>query len=164
MKKLSLFVMLLMSALFMGCSEQEVYLFSYFKGNGEDGLHLAYSYDGLKWETLKNDKSFLTPQLGKDKLMRDPSITRDDEGTYHMVWTTGWWDQGIGYASSKDLVNWSEQMNIPVIVEIPPLESPGEHEVRIGAESEIELDIPDQPHTETTPDIETKEIQNIEEE
>ena len=27
------------------------YLFSYFKGNGEDGLHLAYSNDGLKWTT-----------------------------------------------------------------------------------------------------------------
>lgn len=105
--------------LMTSCKEPEVYLFSYFKGNGEDGLHLAYSYDGLKWETLKNDKSFLTPQLGKDKLMRDPSITRDDEGTYHMVWTTGWWDQGIGYASSKDLVNWSEQKNIPVMAKFP---------------------------------------------
>ena len=35
-----------------------VYLFSYFKDNGQDGLHLAYSYDGFKWTALKNDKSF----------------------------------------------------------------------------------------------------------
>ena len=28
----------------------EVLLFSYFKGNGEDGLHLAYSRDGLQWK------------------------------------------------------------------------------------------------------------------
>ncbi|MDL2245890.1 glycoside hydrolase family 43 protein, partial [Parabacteroides sp. OttesenSCG-928-J18] len=34
---------------------------------------------------------------------------------FHMVWTSGWWDQGIGYASSEDLVNWSEQRNIPVM-------------------------------------------------
>ena len=64
-----------------------VYLFSYFKGNGEDGLHLAYSHDGLKWLALKNDKSFLTPNIGKDKLMRDPSICQGPDGTYHMVWT-----------------------------------------------------------------------------
>lgn len=95
--------------------EEEVYLFSYFKGNGEDGLHLAYSEDGLTWQTLRNDASFLTPQIGKDKLMRDPSIVQDDKGVFHMVWTTGWWDQGIGYACSEDLVNWSEQKNIPVM-------------------------------------------------
>ncbi|MDH6343795.1 hypothetical protein M2480_002960 [Parabacteroides sp. PFB2-12] len=95
--------------------EEEVYLFSYFKGNGEDGLHLAYSEDGLTWQTLKGDSSFLTPMVGKDKLMRDPSIVQDDKGVFHMVWTSGWWDQGIGYASSDDLVNWSEQRNIPVM-------------------------------------------------
>lgn len=95
--------------------EKEVYLFSYFKGNGEDGLHLAYSTDGLTWSTLNNDSSYLKPQIGKDKLMRDPSIVQDEKGVFHMVWTTGWWDQGIGYASSKDLINWSEQKNIPVM-------------------------------------------------
>jgi beta-galactosidase len=47
--------------------------------------------------------------------MRDPSIVQDDKGTFHLVWTTGWWDQGIGYASSKDLIHWSEQKNIPVM-------------------------------------------------
>ena len=96
-----------------------VYLFSYFKGNGEDGLHLAYSHDGLKWQALKNDKSFLTPNIGKDKLMRDPSICQGPDGTYHMVWTSGWWDRIIGYASSKDLVNWSEQKAIPVMEHEP---------------------------------------------
>lgn len=95
--------------------EKEVYLFSYFKGNGEDGLHLAYSNDGLEWHTLRNDASFLTPQLGKDRLMRDPSIVQDEKGVFHMVWTTGWWDQGIGYASSTDLMHWSEQKSIPVM-------------------------------------------------
>lgn len=94
--------------------ENDVYLFSYFKGNG-DGLHLAYSLDGLKWESLNNDSVYLKPVLGKDKLMRDPSIVQDDNGIFHMVWTTGWWDQGVGYASSKDLIHWSEQQNIPVM-------------------------------------------------
>lgn len=93
---------------------QKAYLFSYFNGNG-DGLHLAYSFDGKKWAALGGDKVFLKPELGKDKLMRDPSIVQDAAGTFHMVWTTGWWDQGIGYASSKDLITWSAQQNIPVM-------------------------------------------------
>lgn len=95
-------------------TQEEAYLFSYFNGNG-DGLHLAYSTDGLNWEAVKNDTVLLKPEIGKDKLMRDPSIVQDEEGTFHMVWTSGWWDQGIGYASSKDLINWSEQQNIPVM-------------------------------------------------
>lgn len=53
---------------------ETIYLFSYFKGNGEDGLHLAYSEDGLSWKALNNDQSFLIPQVGEDKLMRDPCI------------------------------------------------------------------------------------------
>tara|TARA_R110002049_G_scaffold114927_1_gene266595 strand:+ start:958 stop:2760 length:1803 start_codon:yes stop_codon:yes gene_type:complete len=95
--------------------KKEVYMFSYFKGNGEDGLHLAYSEDGYKWKSLKNDQSFLTPVVGKDKLMRDPCIIKGGDGLYHMVWTVSWTDKGIGYANSKDLINWSEQQFIPVM-------------------------------------------------
>lgn len=91
------------------------YVFTYFKGNGEDGLHLAYSEDGYKWNTLKNDTSFLTPQVGKDKLMRDPCVIKGGDGLYHMVWTVSWTDKGIGYASSKDLIHWSKQEFIPVM-------------------------------------------------
>jgi GH43 family beta-xylosidase len=89
------------------------FLFSYFKGNGEDGLHLACSEDGLEWEPLRGDRPFLTPQVG-GKLMRDPSIVQGDDGVFHMVWSSGWWDRGFGYASSKDLIHWSEQVSIPV--------------------------------------------------
>ncbi|MHB9055939.1 MAG: GDSL-type esterase/lipase family protein [Paludibacteraceae bacterium] len=91
-----------------------VYLFSYFRGNG-DGLHFAYSTDGLKWMPLQKDSIYLKPTVGKDKLLRDPSIVQDENGIFHMVWTSGWWDKGIGYASSKDLKNWSPQKNIPVM-------------------------------------------------
>jgi acetyl esterase/lipase len=91
------------------------YVFTYFKGNGEDGLHLAYSEDGLKWNALKNDTSFLTPEVGKDKLMRDPCVIKGGDGLYHMVWTVSWTDKGIGYASSKDLIHWSQQEFLPVM-------------------------------------------------
>lgn len=98
--------------------EKAVYLFSYFNGNGEDGLHLAYSTDGLEWKALNGGKSYLKPAVG-GKLMRDPCILRGADGLFHMVWTTGWWDKGIGYASSKDLINWSEQKNIGVMEHEP---------------------------------------------
>ena len=92
-----------------------VFMFSYFKGNGEDGLHLAYSYDGYKWIALNNDKAVLKPEVGKDKLMRDPCIIKGGDGLYHMVWTTSWTDVGIGYSYSNDLIHWSKQEFITVM-------------------------------------------------
>lgn len=100
-------------------AQNEVFLFSYFVDNGQDGLHLAYSTDGLKWSALKQGKSFLSPTVGKDKLMRDPFILQGKDGLFHMVWTSGWWDKHIGYASSPDLINWSVQKPIPVMEHEP---------------------------------------------
>jgi beta-xylosidase len=84
------------------------YIFSSFRDNGQDGLHLAYSHDGLKWTALNNDESFIRPEVG-GKLMRDPCICQGPDGEFHMVWTSSWWDKGIGIAHSKDLINWSKQ-------------------------------------------------------
>ncbi len=96
-----------------------VYMFSYFMGNGEDGLHLAYSEDGYTWQALNNGESILTPTAGEDKLMRDPCIIRGPEGKFHMVWTVSWHERGIGYASSEDLIDWSEQQTIMVMEDEP---------------------------------------------
>lgn len=100
-------------------AQNKVYLFSYFVDNGQDGLHLAYSTDGLKWTALNQGKSYLSPTVGKDKLMRDPFILQGKDGLFHMVWTSGWWDKHIGYASSPDLINWSQQKAIPVMEHEP---------------------------------------------
>jgi beta-xylosidase len=91
------------------------YLFSYFIGNGEDGLHLAWSRDGYKWEALNGGRSYLAPTVGESKLMRDPSLWRAADGTFHLVWTTAWKGKTIGYASSKDLLHWSEETAVPVM-------------------------------------------------
>jgi len=48
------------------------YVFSYFKGNGEDGLHLAYSEDGYAWRALNDDKPYFHPSVGKEKRHRRP--------------------------------------------------------------------------------------------
>src|SRR5882672_10682681 len=90
------------------------FLFTSFKANG-DGLHLAISQDGYHWTALNKDNLFLKPTIGTEKLMRDPCIVQAADGTFHMVWTTGWYVRDIGYASSKDLIHWSEQTQIPVM-------------------------------------------------
>lgn len=111
------YIVFLVSLFLMtSCARQvpEAYLFSYFTGNGEDGLHIAYSRDGLVWEPVNGGKSLLTPRLSKDKLMRDPCVIRGGDGLFHMVWTISWEEKGIGYASSPDLIHWSEQTLIPV--------------------------------------------------
>src|SRR4051812_32916814 len=96
-------------------STDSVYMFSYFKNNGQDGLHLAYSNDGYTFTALNNDSSFLKPLVSKDRLMRDPCIIRGADDLFHMVWTVSWNARGIGYASSPDLIHWSEQQYIPVM-------------------------------------------------
>jgi len=91
------------------------YLFCYFNNNGVDGLHLAYSNDGFNWKSLHGDSSYLKPEVGSDKLMRDPCIIKGGDGLFHMVWTVSWKEKGIGHASSKDLIHWSKQDYLPVM-------------------------------------------------
>ena len=95
------------------------YLFTYFTKNGEDGLHLAWSADGYKWDKLNNGQSYLVPKVGKSKLMRDPCVVRGPDGTFHLVWTSGWNENNIGYASTKDFLTWSDQKEIPVMAHEP---------------------------------------------
>ena len=97
-----------------GPSGHPCYLFSYFVGEA-DGLHLAWSRDGLHWTPVAGGRSLLEPMVGDDKLMRDPSICVSSDGTYHMVWTSSWHDRIIGYASSRDLIHWNGQKAIPVM-------------------------------------------------
>ncbi|AQQ08304.1 Intracellular exo-alpha-(1-_5)-L-arabinofuranosidase [Sedimentisphaera cyanobacteriorum] len=111
------------------------FLYSYFKGNGEDGLHLAYSEDGKNFTALNNDQSLLAPNAGSG-LMRDPSISQGPDGTFHMVWTTGWWDKGIGVAHSDDLINWSEQTFLPVMADEPDAQNCWAPEIFYDEQSE----------------------------
>lgn len=112
---------LLALALSLACvaAARADYLFTYFTGNGEDGLHLATSTDGYTWQRLNDGKSYLPPLVGKSKLMRDPCVARGPDGTYHMVWTSGWWENNIGYASTKDFITWTPQRELPVMAHEP---------------------------------------------
>lgn len=100
-------------------ARERSFLFSYFRGNGESGLHLAWSRDGYRWEALNEGRSYLTPKVGESKLMRDPCLFRGPDGTFHMVWTTSWQGKTIGYVSTRDLIRWSEQQAVPVMAHEP---------------------------------------------
>lgn len=119
MKKCLAMLLLVWGAFAAEAQKREVFLFSYFTHNGQDGLHLAYSEDGRNWKALKDGQSLLQPALGKEKLMRDPCIITGPNGMFHMVWTVGWNEKGIGYAQSKDLIHWSPQRYIPVMEHEP---------------------------------------------
>lgn len=108
----------LIIVIFSGClmkeKEKDVYMFTSFHEPATDGLRYLYSEDGFSWTSL--DTTFLTPNVGPSKLMRDPSMIRGTNGVFHLVWTTGWHgDLGFGYANSKDLIHWSAQKFIPIM-------------------------------------------------
>lgn len=86
-------------------------VYSAFTGDGEDGLHLLTSLDGRKWDTVKGYASLYQQSSG---LMRDPSICVGGDGKFHMVWTTGWWNDTIGIAHSGDLVEWTPMQSLHI--------------------------------------------------
>ncbi len=96
-----------MCCAFSSCSKQ-AYLFTSFHEPANEGLRLLYSDDAYHWKDF--NKVFLKPTIGTQKVMRDPSIVQGPDGVFHLVWTCSWkGDRGFGYASSKDLMNWSEK-------------------------------------------------------
>ncbi|MDN3588631.1 glycoside hydrolase family 43 protein [Pedobacter aquatilis] len=99
------------------CSKQ-AYIFTSFHEPANEGLRMLYSDDAYHWTDL--DKTLLKPEIGTQKVMRDPSIVQGPDGTFHLVWTCSWkGDKGFGYASSKDLIHWSEQKFLPVMANEP---------------------------------------------
>ena len=110
-----IYLLLFVLPFLCSCSQaKKVYLFTSFRDPGRDGLYLLYSHDAYNWERI--DTVLLKPELGNQKLMRDPSLVEGPDGVFHLVWTTSWrGDLGFGYASSEDLMSWSDQKFIPVM-------------------------------------------------
>ncbi len=101
------------------------YLFTSFRNNGETGVYLALSSDGKQWRTLNGDKPWVLPQV-PGMLMRDPWLGQGPDGVWHLLWTWGWTRAGsgeklkIGHTTSKDLLTWTPQREVPVM-ETEPL-------------------------------------------
>lgn len=136
--KLAFYSLLLCALTCCQNTDDEVYIFTSFHEPSISGLMYLYSEDGFHWDTIPG--VFMKPEVGMDtthidvftgreiepkyypgaKILRDPSITQGPDGTFHMVWTIQWFGaKGFGYASSKDLKNWSEQRIINVMQNHP---------------------------------------------
>ena len=107
----------LFSVLLTSCFKQkDYYVFTSFHEPATDGLRFLYSEDGIHWDSIPG--IWLEPTIGKQKVMRDPSIIRTPDGMYRLVWTTSWrGDRGFGYAESRDLKTWSEPRFVSVMTD-----------------------------------------------
>jgi hypothetical protein len=102
----------------LGSCTKYAYIFTSFREPANEGLRLLASDDGRNWKDL--DTIFLKPTVGAQQIMRDPSMVQGPDGIFRLVWTSSWkGDRGFGYASSKDLKNWSQQQFIPVMENEP---------------------------------------------
>jgi len=97
----------------------DAYIFAYFKEPGSQGIYRALSRDGYKFEPLNDGQPWIKPEHASE-LMRDVFITRTPDGDgFRMVWTWNWRGDSLGYATSKHLVTWSEQREIPIMRDFP---------------------------------------------
>ena len=97
MKK-SVFFLLFLSILLTlsSCKAKDWYLYTSFHEPATDGLRYLYSEDGQHWDSIPH--VWLSPQVGRQRVMRDPSISQTPDGVYHLVWTSSWkGDLGFGY-------------------------------------------------------------------
>lgn len=114
MKKHALSLIVTFAMTVMTSSAKDIYVSTSFHEPANEGLRFIYSHDGIHWDSIQG--TFLTPAVGNQKVMRDPSIVKGPDGTFHLVWTSSWRkDRGFGYASSKDLIHWTPQRFIEVM-------------------------------------------------
>lgn len=90
-----------------------MYAMSYFKTEHE-AMYLAISEDGFAWSPLRDGEVILESEVG-DLSVRDPHISRDHNGTFHLYFTDGWCSDCIVHSTSRDLLSWSPQELLPVM-------------------------------------------------
>jgi hypothetical protein len=118
MKRL-LVALLLFSGLLLPALAEDAYVFAYFKEPGSQGIYLALSRDGYRFEPLNDGMPWVKPEHDGE-IMRDVFLTRDARGDgFRMVWTWGWRGNSLGYAESNDLIHWSAQREIPIMQDFP---------------------------------------------
>jgi hypothetical protein len=95
------------------------YVFAYFKEPGTQGIYLALSRDGYKFDPLNDGQPWVKPEQ-EGEIMRDVFVTRNPSGDgFRMVWTWGWKGDSLGYAESADLMTWSAQKKIEIMKDFP---------------------------------------------
>lgn len=118
--------MTIVLSFYTGCTSSDiidesdmVWLSTGFHEPSTLGLEYIWSEDGIHWDSIAGH--WLIPEVGEQKVMRDPSIICVHD-TFRLVWTAGWkHDLGFGFCWSTDLKNWSTEEFIPVMQPIDTL-------------------------------------------
>jgi autotransporter-associated beta strand protein/T5SS/PEP-CTERM-associated repeat protein len=117
-------ILLALCAIFFGSEVAfagDVYMFSYFKNanDGSDGLHLAYSLDGLSYHAVNGDAAVTGPMAGAST--RDPYTFLGADGIYRCLHTTEPWsvNSKICYGESTDLITWTNKKYIDIMGSVP---------------------------------------------
>lgn len=90
-------------------SAGQPYVLTAFRNGDARTMGVWTSQDAARFAPL--DLSAYTPPSG---LIRDPSVIRHSDGWYHVVYTTDWNNDEIGFARSRDLTSWSHVQNLRV--------------------------------------------------
>ena len=85
MKRAFNIIFLIITIILVSCS-RDVYMYSSFHEPATDGLRYLWSRDGMHWDSIPG--TWLAPKVGKQLVMRDPSIQSTPDGVFHMVWTS----------------------------------------------------------------------------
>jgi len=118
MKRL-LSLMLLLGFATSAAFAEGAYVFAYFKEPGSQGIYLALSRDGYKFEPLNDGQPWLKPDQ-PGEIMRDVFITRNPSGQgFRMVWTWNWRGNSLGYVDSPDLMTWWPQKKVEIMKDFP---------------------------------------------
>ncbi|NAS23240.1 family 43 glycosylhydrolase [Herbidospora sp. NEAU-GS84] len=85
------------------------YLMTAFTNASESNMYVYDSSNATNYNLIRSNA--YTPPSG---LIRDPSVIKHTDGYYHLVYTTGWTGNTIGFARSADAVTWTFQRNVTV--------------------------------------------------
>lgn len=80
-----------------------------FTNASESNMYVYDSTDATRFTLLKA-RAYVPPS----GLIRDPSVMRHTDGYYHIVYTTNWTGDTIGFARSGDRVNWTFLRDVKV--------------------------------------------------
>lgn len=100
--------------LVLGCSSKREVFFRTISNHSHAGrLELLYSYDAYHWQAI--DSLLKIPAVG-DGSIKDPSISKESDGLYHVVWVAVKnKKEGIAHSTSVDLRTWSAPTFICVV-------------------------------------------------
>ncbi len=92
--------------------QDTVYLFAYAVNQGRGGLAFAWSLDEVNWHSIGQDHIFLYSDFGtwgSQKKMFDPFLIKDQQGTWHCLWTLNDETGQLAHAASENLFDWKRQ-------------------------------------------------------